>query len=133
MKIQIPTTTEVEITHVRIAAAVNYEEDEIPNDFPGRIHDVWHADINIDTGKIEGWPQGRVEDMFLTVKDSGSYYLIDANSQKGTPIASRENDYAPNDLIPGKYGDTIELKIDGNGIVTNWPKNPDVSQLIGIE
>lgn len=125
MKATIKLPTEVEITHVRIAAAVNYEEEEIPNDFPGRRGEMWHAVINVDTGEIAGWPQGRGERMHLTVKDSGSYYLMDSS---GKEVSSIEANYVPHGLVPGDYGDVILLHIDETGRITNWPKRPDLSQ-----
>lgn len=29
------------------------------------------------------------------------------------------------------YGDYVELEIDENGIITNWPKRPDISAFFG--
>jgi hypothetical protein len=130
MKAQIPSTKEVEVSHVRILAAVNYEEEEIPNDFPGRLGETWDAVVNIDTGVIHNWPTGRPAKMHLTVKDSGAYYLL---TPDGNVVGSIENNYVPHRLIPGKYGDVIELDIDSTGRITNWPKNPDLCQFFDGE
>lgn len=123
MKIQIMTPTVIDIAKIRISAAVNYGEEEIPNDFPGRKGDRWCATIDVDTGKIEGWPAGRAEKMHLTVKDSGNYYLEDRD---GEDVAARENEYVPHGVVPGQYGDTIELDIAADGTVKNFRK-PDFS------
>ena len=56
-------------------------------------------------------------------KDSGSYTLY---SPSGEKIAFRD-DYVPNRLIPGEYGDGIDLDVDADGIIRNWPKRPDLS------
>jgi hypothetical protein len=129
MKATLKVPTELEITHVRIAAAVNYDEEEIPNDFPGRKGEMWHAVINVDTGVIRDWPTGRAEKMHLTVKDCGSYYLM----AEGREVSRIESDYVPHGLIPGSYGDVIELNIDSTGRVTNWPKHPNLSRFPGFE
>jgi hypothetical protein len=127
MKVKIPSVIEYNVTHIALECAVNYEEEEIPNDFPGRTGDMWRAKINLVTGKIEGWPQGRAEDMHLTVKDCGTYALI---SDDGREIWRQENGYVPHCVIPGSYGDTVELKIATDGVITNWPRRPDLQTLV---
>ena len=120
MKMKIKRWVEIEITHVEILAPVNYGEEEIPLTFPLRSGDEWKATINIETGQIEGWPAGApAGNLFLTVKDGGTYRLLGPD---GATVAEISEDYVPNRVIPGSYGDTIELEIDANGIVTNWPK-----------
>lgn len=121
MKTKTRQTIEKEAVAINIVAAVNYGEEEIPNDFPGRLGDTWNAVIDIDTGRIYNWPKGRKADMHLTVKDSGCYYLIDA---LGMVIAAIEQGYVPHSIVPGSYGDTIELQIGPDGVITNWPRNP---------
>lgn len=128
MKVRIPILVEEEIELIRIAAPVRYDEEEIPNDFPGRSGDFWQADIEIDTGKIRNWPAGRAEEMHLTVKDAGSYKLVNVS---GDEVAVIEENYVPHGIVPGSYGDTIELDISADGIVTNWPRRPDFSDFFG--
>lgn len=130
MKIKIPTTIEEDIYLVRISAPVDYGEEDISNDFPGREGDVWKADIEIDTGKILNWPAGRVEKMFLTVKDGGSYALV---SVSGHQVALRDGNYVPHGVVPGEYGDAIKLDIAVDGTITNWPRRPDVSEFFDEE
>lgn len=130
MKIKIPTTIEEDIYLVRISAPVDYGEEDISNDFPGREGDVWKADIEIDTGKILNWPAGRVEKMFLTVKDGGSYALV---SVSGHQVALRDGNYVPHGVVPGEYGDAIKLDIAADGTITNWPRRPDVSEFFDEE
>ena len=124
MKIKIPTIIEEDVATIRIIAAVNYGEEEIPNDFPGRKGDLWMAKIEIATGRLIDWPVGRAADMHLTVKDGGNYALVTVD---GREVAKREDNYVPHGIIPGNYGDTIELLIGADGVITNWPKHPDAS------
>jgi len=128
MKARIPITIEVEITHILVTLPVRYEEEDIPNDFPLRKGDVWSAKIEIDTGKILGWPEGQAGEIdTMKVCDSGSYRLLDAN---GCIVANIEQDYVPHGVIPGDSGDYVSLKINEAGIITNWPKRPDIREFL---
>lgn len=121
MKTTIMTPREVNITHLHMSIAVRYGEDDIPNDFPLRNGDTWEARINIDTGTIEGWPEGRTGELQTKVCDEGTYTLFD---DTGAQVAKLENEYVPNHLVPGEFGDYVELNIDERGVITNWPKRP---------
>lgn len=127
MKALIPVTKEVDIKMVKVDVAVRYDEEDIPNDFPLRNGDMWSAIIEIDTGKILDWPQGKTGEMYMKVCDQGSYFLLD---EGGNTVLSIEDDYVPNGLIPGEYGDYIDLKIDENGVITNWKKHPSIADFI---
>lgn len=128
MKALIPTTKEVEITHVLVTLPVRYGEEDIPNDFPLRQGKKWEAKIEIDTGKILGWPEGQAGEIeYMKVCDEGSYALLDA---AGNVVLSIEQNYVPHGLIPGEYGDYVSLKINEQGIITNWPKRPDICEFL---
>lgn len=123
MTITIPVPTEVKVAAIRLTLPVNYEEEDIPNDFPLRKDDVWQGTIDIDTGKIREWPAGHSDRLFLCVKDSGSYFLLDAD---GKVVASREEQYVPN-CIPGSDGDYVEFNVDENGVIEEWPGDCDAT------
>ena len=127
MKAKIPTTIEVNITHVLVNLPVRYDEEDIPNDFPLREGDMWNAKIEIDTGKIEGWPLGRTGEFYMKVVDGGTYRLLD---DKGAVVAAIEQDYVPHGVIPGEYGDYVDFKIDAGGVIANWPKRPDICEFL---
>ena len=122
MKVQI--TTEVEIVNILIAVAVCYGDEDIPHDFPLRDGDMWKAVVEIDTGRILDWPKGKTGDMCMKVCDSGLYTLFGPGGHK---IAELDG-YVPHGVVPGEYGDYINLKINSDGIITNWPKQPDFSE-----
>lgn len=128
MKTKIKVEKEIEIASVRIRVPVSYDEEDIPNDFPLRKGDVWCAEININTGQIRGWPRGRSGELSMKVCDEGTYSLLD---KCGGEIAKIVDDYVPHGVVPGQYGDYIILNIDTEGVVTNWPKRPDVSKFFG--
>ena len=127
MKAKIPITIEVNITHVLVNLPVRYEEEDIPNDFPLREGDEWNAMIEIDTGKIEGWPQGQTGGFYMKVVDEGTYRLLD---DKGAVVAYIEQNYVPHGVIPGEHGDYVDFDIDANGVITNWPKRPDIREFL---
>ena len=124
MKYTFNKPVTVEVTHIRVEAAVRYDDEDMPNDFPFRESDMWKAVIEIDTGIIVGWPQGATGDFYMKVCDEGTYTLLDI---KGNEVAKIENGYVPNGILPGDYGDYLGLDIDATGKITNWPKKPDLS------
>lgn len=124
MNITVNRPVEVTVTHVHVVLPVRFGEEDIPNDFPLRTGDTWTATINVDTGQIEEWPKGKDGHLKMKVCDQGVYVLKNIDVE----VASIDQDYVPNDLIPGSYGDYVDLKIDKEGRITNWPKNPDVSE-----
>ena len=89
---------------------------------------IWELNIDIDTGKISDWPCDRPMRVPLLVRDTGTYRLIDID---GEIVGEIVNGYVPNDVIPGAYGEIIELDIDCDGFVTNWPDNPSLSEFFG--
>lgn len=131
MKTKIKVETEIDVKSVFVSLPVRYGTDDIPDDFPMRNGNKWEADIDIDTGAIYGWPElARFAECSLNMKvcDSGTYVLYD---DKGNIVATRK-DYVPHGIIPGEYGDYVDLVIK-NGIITNWPKHPDVSAFFNQE
>lgn len=123
MKIKVPVPTEIEVSRVLIHLPVDYDEEDIPNNFPLRAGDVWEAKVDIDNGRIENWPadpQWRECFLNMKVRDGGTYTLLGPD---GKVIACLKEEYVPHGLIPGEYGDYVKLKIN-DGVITNWPKKP---------
>lgn len=138
MKVTIQVPKEIEVSHIIIDVPVEYGEEDIPNDFPLRVKrpqthprltaDRWVAAVNIDTGKIEGWPAtAGARELYMKVNDAGIYTLcVDEGAR-----VSRKHEYVPHGVVPGEDGDYIILKIAADGTITNWPKKPDVSVFFG--
>lgn len=114
-------TTEVDIKILRVDIPVRYGTEDIPADFPFRDGDNWRADVDIDSGVILEWPKGQKGYMHMKVCDEGSYFLLDSNKDVVLKIVQN---YVPNNLIPGKWGDYVCLDIDSDGKITNWLENP---------
>lgn len=131
MKTTINTKKEVEIKTVQVEAEVRYWEDATVNGvedvdgalIPFRKGDLWCPEIDVNTGIILNWPEGVTADVHFKVCDAGSYYLKD---EDGNVVLSIEDNYVPNSLIPGEYGDYIIMTIDENGKIVEWSKNPSI-------
>jgi len=130
MKTTIKVEKEVNITRLNMQVAVRYEDEDMPFDAPMRQGDMWKATIDLDNHCIVAWPQGKTLEFYMKVCDQGSYQLIDDH---GNEVLAIENDYVPNNLLPGEYGDYLELKIDENGVITNWLPSPDFSDFMPEE
>ena len=131
MKVTVMRPVEIEVKTIVVTLPVKYGTEDMPQDFPfRRSDDVWMVSIDIDTGKIDGWPSDYgAFDLHMKVTDGGCYGLV---NDKGHPI-TRLEDYVPHGIIPGKYGDYVELKIADDGTITNWPKEPDFSAFFPSE
>lgn len=132
MKYTVKRPQEIEIKFLHINIPVRYGEEDISNNFPMRHGDQWEAVIDIDTGKIEAWPEGQTGEFYMKVCDSGCYRLLDADRQE---VGCIEKNYIPHGLVPGEYGDYVEFKIDATGTITNWPKpiDIDLSEFFGSD
>jgi len=136
MKVKIKVEKEVTIRYCQVEAHVRYWEDatvdgveDVMGDLiPCRKGDIWAPDIDIDSGVIVNWEQGKTAKVHYKVCDEGSYYLLDENHER---ILSIEEDYVPNDLIPGKYNDYIIMDIDENGKIEQWKTPANLNDFIG--
>ena len=128
MKFTQTIQREVDVQTIDVILPVRYNDEDIPYDAPGRYGDKWQAEIDIATGGIYDWPRGKTLDMYMKVNDSGTYFLRDGSGS----IISALNDYVPHGIVPGEFGDYVDLKINENGIITNWPKKIDLSGFEGF-
>lgn len=124
MKVEVLKPVEIEVHTVKINVKLYDDASEnIPN-FLLNKHGEFEIEIEVDTGKVVNWSGVESIRIFDKVCDCGTYTLFDKN---GSRVVEVINDYVPNNLIPGSYGDYIDLQINMDGVVTNWPKKPDVS------
>lgn len=127
MKAIIKIEKEVEIKKVKLQVAVRYDDEDIPYDFPLRNGNMWNATIDIDEGRVIDWLKGEKGNLEMEICDEGSYYLLDEDDNV---VLSLEQDYVPNKLLPGEYGDYLKLHIDENGLITNWYSKPSIEDFI---
>ena len=86
--------------------------------------------IDLKSGKMQTWKasDGYVR-MWAKVRDSGTYTLLDADKRPFCQIRG----YVPFRLIPPfekGAGDYIELAINADGTINNWPQNLDLSDFV---
>ena len=125
MKFTTQTPTEYKIhTITTITICIPANDDEIAPNAPMRKDDMWEIDINVDSKSVNNWPTGETMNLSACVADSGCYYL---KTDTGEIITSLEEEYVPNKLLPGAYGDYLELDIDEYGTINNWLKDANFS------
>lgn len=122
MKITVNKT--VDARYLRVNVNVRYEEEDMPNDAPMRDGDTWNCLIDLKEKRIIDWPEGKVLNIeYMKICDEGTYTLLDEDMD----VIVERNDYVPNKLLPGDYGDYLSLDIDESGIIKNWLKNANLS------
>lgn len=145
MIITVHLPVELDIRYVEInipLICLDDEEKEGFKFFPFLNDERLKFTVEISTGQIQNWDEFNTSgcwfggEMFIKVVDTGSYYLLDRFKVPVTfdtngEFGSIEEYYVPNRLIPGEYGDYIDLKIDEKGMITNWYKNPSLSDFSG--
>lgn len=129
MKINITTPKTIEVVKLRAVMGVRYWEDGTVNGvddedgtlIPCRVKDAWDITIDIETGIIEGWPQGTRAKVHYKVCDDGMYTLIGPAGELYGPF----DRYVPAALSPDGpgMGDYVIMTIDGRGAIADW--NPE--------
>jgi len=132
MKAIVKIKKEVDIKTLHVEAGVRYWEDGTVNDvddeagdlMPCREGDLWKPIIDVETGKVLNWEQGKKAEVHFKVCDNGRYFLKDANDET---IMSIIDDYVPKMLCPKEngYGDYIIMDIDETGQIANWKQTLD--------
>lgn len=85
--------------------------------------------INLQSGKVENWQREEFIRIWGKICDEGTYTLLDKDHTPLTQITG----YVPNHLLPpfeDGYGDYLELAINPDGTIDNWPSTPDLSEFL---
>ena len=125
MKVNVLEPVEIEVYAVRINAELH---DDTYQDIPAFMLDDggdFEITIEVDTGRVLNWWGDKDFTLLDKVCYFGTYTLLDKD---GNEVARIEQGYVPNDLIPGHYGEYIDMRISAEGVVTNWPEKPSVNQ-----
>lgn len=77
--------------------------------------------INIKTGQILNWEQGKTAHISYKITDECYWELRDSNNV----VISSNEDYVPNTLSPAEegWGDYMIMNIDKNGFIDKWKFN----------
>lgn len=121
------------------SATVNGVEDVDGKLIPCRYENFWIPTINVRTGRVINWEQGKKAKINYKVIDAGRYILHTLLGDKfadtknkflflknsAFAVVGLKDEYVPDwfDLDGDGYGDYIQLTIDKNGYIKNWSKN----------
>lgn len=100
--------------------------DETGNLVPCKEANRWKPIIDLKTGRIINWEQGKTAKVHYKVCDQGEYFLLDENKDK---IAKYYSFYVPDILSPKRdgFGDYIILDVAKNGLIDDF-KNQIVAK-----
>lgn len=132
----LPGTKTISVKYIRARCGVRYWEDATVNGeedadgsrIPCRKGTAadndslgggdWCPTIDLDTGKIEGWPEGTTASIHYKVCDDGEYELLDAERN----VVKSIDGYVPSLMCPGGkgYGDYVIMEIAADGTIAKW-------------
>lgn len=121
--------------YIEVEAEVRYWEDASVNGIedtegtliPFRKGDLWIPVIDLDSGRIVGWPEGLEADVHYKVCDAGLYWLQDDVNRR---IAKWNGHYVPNAFLcvgDNGYGDYIIFKVAADGSIPGW-RRPSIDE-----
>lgn len=124
--IQRKITQDVEVKYLQARCGVRYWEDASVNGvddedgtlIPCRAGDDWAPLIDLEAGKIIGWPEGTAASIHYKVCDAGRYALLDSAMNQVVEI----DGYVPDIMCPegGGYGDYVVMEIGHDGSIDKW-------------
>lgn len=126
MKFTKKVKTEFDVKYLKARIGARYWEDSIVNDIediegkliPCRKGDNWIPIIELETGKIINWEQGKIASIHYKSCDNNDFYLLDQDNN----IVASISDYVINMMCPKEegYGDYVIMDIDENGFIQDW-------------
>jgi len=109
MNITILKPTTVSVKFIEIIVEVEYGDEDIPYDFPGRSGKKATWMIDIDEKRILDYENEKNVSLDMKV-DGGTYTLIDEN---GEDVINLANEYAPHGLSESGVYLTFDIDKDG--------------------
>ena len=132
MWITLKVEQEVEVKYLRAECGVRYwddgtvngeKDDESQPRMPFAKSDMWTPIIDLENGKIIGWPEGTTASVHYKVCDDGRYFLLSAD--RG--VVKSIDGYVPSMLSPkdNGYGDYVIMDIAADGTIDGWKADLD--------
>lgn len=89
------------------------------NNIPCRNGDRWEPIIDIETGRITNWEQGKTANIHYKVADECGWAIFLDNGER---LMWVDDGYVPDTLCPKKdgFGDYIIMDVDENGMIAGW-------------
>lgn len=126
MKFTKKIKTEFDVKYLKARIGARYWEDATINDIediegnliPCRNGDNWIPIIELETGKIVNWEQGKKASIHFKSCDDNDFYLLDQDNN----VMSHTEGYVINMMCPKEegYGDYVIMDIDENGIIQDF-------------
>ena len=130
MRVTLNIKKDFNLKDLEVFANVRYWEDTDVNGIkdengkliPCRNDDLWEPIIDINSGQILNWKQGKTANVHYKVCDEFIYSITDIN---GDTVIEEDEIYVPTIMCPKSngYGDYIIMDIDENGYIKDWNKN----------
>ena len=99
-------------------ATVNGVEDELGDLIPCRDGDYWKPLIELETGKIVNWEQGKTANIHYKSCDDNTFKLLD---EKHEVIKSVDGYVISGMAINDNgYGDYVIMEVDAFGNIKDW-------------
>lgn len=126
MKIKITERKEVDVKYLLAEVGARYWEDATVNGIedvkgdliPCREGGMWKPLIDLDSGKIVNWEQGKTANVHYKSCDNNVFHLLDKNKNM---VKSTEG-YVIEMMSPEEngYGDYVIMTINEDGIIKNF-------------
>lgn len=99
-------------------ATVNGVKDEDGTLIPCREGDFWAPVIDLETGRIENWPQGTEADIHYKICDDGAYEVHDRDGA----LVKRITGYVIKMMCPEEngFGDYVIMKVGPEGLIKDF-------------
>lgn len=84
--------------------------------------------IDVESGRIDGWPVGNTMETWDKVRDEGEYELYGKNNEL---ILHKDCCYVPDvlDTRGDGYADYMQFSVNANGVIDDW--NPyDIEKML---
>lgn len=123
---QVKTTVVKTVKYLQAKCGARYWEDARVNGvkdtdgtlIPFRVGDYWCPLIDLETGKVVGWPDGTTAEIHYKVCDDGEYALLDEDKN----VVASKDGYVPSMMCPKSegYGDYVIMEIRSDGTIENF-------------
>lgn len=125
MKVTVLRPTDIEVARVR--CVLPYDEEDFRYqelaDFPGRAGNSDRGtitlEIDLDTSRVVGWPEGRHASLYLKVRDEGVYTLIGTDGGAVREHYGHVPGWLPGDdnTLFAAIGDYFIADLQGDGTI----------------
>jgi len=126
MKVELKIKKEFDVKYLLAEVGARYWEDsdvdgveDTQGDLiPCRDGEYWKPLIELETGKIVNWEQGKTAKIHYKSCDDNLFKLLDENQNVITSV----DGYVIDMMCPegGGFGDYVIMNIDENGTIKKW-------------